>query len=75
VLEIIRAVNIKNPAFWDVTLWSLEKFTDPLGCMPPLSSELVLETNRTFRNVRIFSQDSTTTPQDTVLKNIDSLVY
>jgi len=72
MLEVIRAVNMNNSVFWDVTLWSLEKFTDLLGCMPTLSSELLLET---FRNVRIFSEDSMTTPQDTILKNIYTLVY
>jgi len=75
MLEVVRAVNMKYSAFWDVTLWSLEKFTDLSGCMPHLSSGLILETNRSLRNVHMFSQDSMTTSQDTVLKNIDSLVY
>jgi len=75
MLEVTTAVNMKNSAFWDVTLWNLEKFTDLSGCVPPLSSELILETNRSLRNVCIFSQYSMTTQQDTILKNTDSLVY
>jgi len=75
MLEVIRAMNMKNSAFLDVTLWSLEKFRDLLECMPPLSSDMLLETNRSFRNFRLFSQDSMTTPQDTILKNTDSILY
>jgi hypothetical protein len=66
---------MKNSAFWTVRMWSLEKFTDLSVCMPPPSSELILETNRSLRNVRIFSQENMTSPQDTILKNIDSFVY
>jgi hypothetical protein len=75
MLEVIRAVNMENSAFWDNTLWNLRKFTDLSECMPPVSSELILEPNRSLRNVRVFSQHSMTGPQDTILKNIDSVVY
>jgi hypothetical protein len=83
MLDVIRAVNISP--FLDVTLWSLKKIYRPFGgacfgvrknlqtfrgCMPPLSSDLILETDRSLRKVRVFSQDSMATPQGTILENI-----